>query len=771
MKRTKYLSTLLPMLMMSVQSHAASDGYNYSSYSTFHHTYVDGKVTITAGEGDYSTFDMYTHTLDTNITVDDGVIMGGSPNGVVSYDPSKNTGVESVSLTINGATGVKQVLGVGFRSSSVSEKVDITMNSGDVDVIIGGVQYASAANAVGSGVGVFAAKPGDINITINDGNVGEVRGGNNTSSSLIKNAVAGLDDEAYAALMANKPWSVGGDITIAVHGGTVGEIQAAGGSCHSVDGGVNILVDGGKITGDIVAGPQNILAEVGGSSSVVVTGNAKVEGSIYGAFIDNGDISQGAAPTVKGDVDIEISGNAVVDGDVYAAGNGGNVEGNTVVSLQDNAVVKGTVSGGGIGNATVGKTTTLLVGSADKAYTGSVGDVTGFDQIVVTKGSALQITEGNVFATGRQIITLSAENLRKAAVSGAYADVESHLSMTLLSNGKLATGRYTLVQSGNTPTGWNADSVTVNGIAGYSDLMWNGNTLYLYYAAVNPQIGNAANWGVFKSSQSFIGMLRGKYANAVTLDAPSSGKTTAWGAVYGHGTRISSVGANYSLYGAAIGAEHRISTRSSVGVALGYDWGRVSPFNESAVKQDTLHLALYGSVGSWNLGKGSLSVDWSLAYGDTTSEHDEIAGDWEQESLQADVRTTYSRSINNRTTGSAFVGMQYYAHEDDTVDGLDISSMQNLRMMVGGGLSYQMTPRTTVWGELAFYHDVMRHNSKVNISDTAFKGTNPGRTGAILSVGADYEINNRWSVQGSYSFDAAEDCNSHNVNVGVIYKF
>ncbi len=792
MKNTKFLQTLLSLLVLAAPVYAS--GSNYTTYSTFNHSFADRKVTIVVGEGDYSAFDMYNSPASGNYSADNGVIMGGSPNGEVGSSPTQNAGVETVSLTIDGATGIKKVLGVGFRSSSVSDLVEIVMNSGTVTgSIIGGVDYPSGGNAVASGTHPFAAKTGDIKITVNGGTVGEIRGGNNASSSLVKDALYGLSDEDYAALMAAKPWSVGGNITIEVHGGTVGEIQAAGGSSHSVDGDVNILVDGGEVTGDIVAGPQNIYAEVGGSVNLKVTGDAKVGGDILGAHIDDGRSTDKAdsngvlypdapAPTVVNDVYMEISGNAVVEGNVYAAGNEGNVEGNTVVSLQDNAEVKGTVSGGGINGATVGKTSTLLVGTADKAYTGSVGDVVGFNQIIVTEGSSLTVTEGNVFGTGKQIITLSAENLRKAAVSGAHADVEGQLSMTLLSNGKLATGKYMLVQSDSTPTGWSADSVTVDGIAGYNDLMWQGNVLYLIYAAVNPQIGNAANWGVFKSSQAFVSTLRGKHANAVTLDAPASGKaalpavasygkTIAWGAVYGHGSRISSVGADYSLYGAAIGAERRMSARSSLGVALGYDWGRVSPFTESAVKQETLHLALYGSAGSWNLGKGSVSVDWSLAYGDTTSEHDEIAEDWEQESLQADVRATYSRSINNRTVGSAFVGMQYYAHESDTVDGMDISSMQNLRMMLGGGLSYLLTPRTTVWGELALYRDLMRHNSKVSIGGKAFKGTNPGRTGAMLSVGADYEINNRWSAQGGYTFDAAEDSNEHNVNAGVIYKF
>ena len=105
---------------------------------------------------------------------------------------------------------------------------------------------------------------------------------------------------------------------------------------------------------------------------------------------------------------------------------GGIVEGNTEVYLQDNAVVKGMVSGTGINGAKLNErsTSTLYVGTDEQAFTGSVGSIDGFSKVIVTKGSSLKMESGNVFAANEQVITLSAANLKDAALSGSSALVQ-----------------------------------------------------------------------------------------------------------------------------------------------------------------------------------------------------------------------------------------------------------------------------------------------------------------------------------------------------------
>lgn len=50
-------------------------------------------------------------------------------------------------------------------------------------------------------------------------------------------------------------------------------------------------------------------------------------------------------------------------------------------------------------------------------------------------------------------------------------------------------------------------------------------------------------------------------------------------------------------------------------------------------------------------------------------------------------------------------------------------------------------------------------------------GTNPGRLGGSMSVGATYELTEHWNLHGNYNFDVADDNTEHNVNFGASYKF
>lgn len=826
----------------------------------FEHSYntTTGAVEIKLHEGDFSFFDMY-YTAIGVTSSDNGVVMGASSltnaGKYVSSNYAENTdSITSVTISIDGAhkdegtyqgtfEGSKEgnsdprrliVSGIGYPSCKVTPDanseaaaISITMNSGDVTSIIGGVYYANKSNDTASGKDYMADKyTGDIEIAVNGGTVGDIYGGHygkefdRVHNIIVKHGAATerdengqvvsiTDQEQYEALMANKHWSVGGDINIEVTGGEIGNIKGAGGGAHSVDGDVNVSISGGTIKESVVVGPTGAFAELGGNAVLEITGDAKVQGNVYGSFYDTeGNSGKNKerglpAPVIKGNSTMHIGGNAVVEGDVCAVGDGGRVEGNTEVYLQDNAVVKGMVSGIGINDAALNEksTSTLYVGTSSKAYTGSVGSIDGFSHVVVNKGSSLKMSAGNVFAIKNQTITLSSANLNTAALIGDSAVVgDDGLALTLLSDGSLGSGKYKVVEivdgktraMSNGPEGWNADNVSVDGMATYHDMDWDGSTLYLTLKEAHMDAAVVSNWGIFKSSQAFTGTLWGNRSNAVVLgaSAPAAGvqdgklpvcgaeptssnaQTLAWGTVYGQSGRISGDGADYSFYGAAIGTERQFGRMgSSIGVSFGYDWGKVSPFTTTSVDQETWRAALYGRVGAWKAGKGVVSVDWSAAYGDSTSEHADIAGDWSQGSWQFDLRASYAQALTQRTTGSVFAGAQYYTNDDASVGAMQISSMQNLRLMAGGGLSYAATTRTNVYAQASIYSDAMRHNPSVDINGACFKGTDPGRVGGVISVGADYDITDKWTLRGGYSFDAAKDSMEHNVNAGVQFKF
>lgn len=292
----------------------------------------------------------------------------------------------------------------------------------------------------------------------------------------------------------------------------------------------------------------------------------------------------------------------------------------------------------------------------------------------------------------------------------------------------------------------------------------------------------AAAWGVQKSSQAFTSTLWGGRTNAVVLNttydakggALPVAKTIAWGTAYGQFSEIDScgdaAGTDYNIYGAAIGAEHQFASGRSIGAAIGYVWGKVSPFHAASFDQESMHAAMYGRAAQWMLGtKGVLAVDLAAAVGQTKSELP--AGDVEQDSLQLNARVSYIRSISDKTSVSAFAGLQYYAQSDDATANVEVGAAQYLRTLAAVGINHAVTAKATVFAEASVHNDAMRHNPEVIVDGFSYGVANPGRLGGTITAGVAYDINDEWTLRGSYSFDAAKHSTEHSVNAGAIYKF
>ncbi|MBR7109808.1 MAG: autotransporter domain-containing protein, partial [Akkermansia sp.] len=497
-------------------------------------------------------------------------------------------------------------------------------------------------------------------------------------------------------------------------------------------------------------------------TSVIITGGT-IANNVYGA---------GDGDTVKGSTYVEING-GTVEGNVYGGGKNGSVVENDATVKLLSGDVKGTVSGEGADEtSTVNGNKTLIVGSEEKAYIGTVGNIEGFDEIHVSTGSALNLTDGNAFTITEQNITLSESNLTQAAITTSTANVEAPLTLTLGFEGTLRSGKYMIISTEEPVEGWTPENVTVNGIAGFNDLKWEGNILSFVFQGGDADAMTTANWGVFKSTQAFTNVLWAPRAADSCLALPGQKDTMAWGSIYSHNSRIGSNGADYSIYGGAIGVEKGLKANRFIGAALGYDWGKVKPFSTTAVTQESFHLAGYGRAWHWCPNStDAVSINWSAAYGRTTSEHSSIPGDWTQDNLQLDARATYYRALNNRTTVNGFVGAQYYAQDSDTTGAYKAKAMQNLRFMLGGGISYELTEKTTLYGEVALHQDVDRHNPSVSANGARFHCTNPGKFGCTVTGGAEYRINDSWSLRANYDFSTADDQTEHNINVGASYKF
>ncbi len=786
--------------------------------------------TDTIGSGTYTYYTEADGTVKATFTGngatgnnDGGYTKSTGHMGGVSPDYVNNDGNERVAtntdLTIGGVdsdgnvieTTAKRVTASGVRGYVVTGNKKVTVKEGaNVELLLGGYDLETKYGINSLSVAkestqqttktVFAPKSpstATISINVEGGNVSHIYGSYTASNIVtleLQAAKANLSSEALAEYLSNPAWAHNEKINITLSGGKTDLIIAGGfngaanndvsvrvtgddtvvnfiyaGSYSTATEGyqgyvksTNVTIEGGTITGSVYGGSYNADNYVKENTSVVITGGT-VMNNVYGA---------GDGDTVKGSTYIEINGGNV-DGDVYGGGkNGSTVEKNTTIALLDGNV-KGTIKAGGKDEASEVKgNKTLIVGTDEKAYTGTVGNIEGFDEIIVKEGSSLHLEQGNAFTSNDMSVTLSAKNLSMAAINSATAELEGTLTLSIGFEGAPKSGKYMIIAADSAVQGWEQSNVTLKGVAAFDDLQWNGNTLYFIYRGVDMDAMTTANWGVFKSSQAFTDALWAPRPAESCLDLTGENKYTAWGTVYSHSSRIGSNGADYSIYGGAIGVEKTLSAKRFIGAAMGYDWGKVKPFSTSSVDQDSYHLAAYGRAWHWCPNStDAVSIDWSAAYGRTTSDHSSIAGDWTQDTLQLDARATYYREINERTTVNAFVGAQYYAQGSDTVGDNKAKAMQNLRFMLGGGISYQLGKRTALYGEASLYQDVDRHNPSVSTNGAQFSCTNPGRFGGNVSAGVEYKLNDNWSMRANYGFSTADDQNEHYINVGAVYRF
>ena len=296
-------------------------------------------------------------------------------------------------------------------------------------------------------------------------------------------------------------------------------------------------------------------------------------------------------------------------------------------------------------------------------------------------------------------------------------------------------------------------------------------------ADVDPLLAKVADslvqstWGTAGASRAFGETIASRGRNATLLG--EEGKGAAWLSVMGGSSRISSAeghnGADFTLSGAAFGVETCMGDKSTLGVAVGNSWGKVSTFSAFPVDQDSMHVGIYGNH---TLTK-SLTLSWMATHTRTESDATILGApySWSQDALQLDARLTWGKSISDKTAVSAFAGMQYLATDSGECAGLKTGSLQNLRAELGVGASHKCSDSTMVFGELRFIGDMVRNNPTAAIGDYRTHGTNPGRVGLNLSVGAQHQLSEDWSVNASYSLELMENSTSHSLNVGASYSF
>ena len=325
--------------------------------------------------------------IDINVT--------GGTIGTI-YGGSNTTGdvYGSVDIDITGGSVTGNVYGGGKGAPTlVSNNVDITIGNNSTGPTISGNVYGGSAfgtvnsqsngsvnvtvnkgtitgNVFGGGEGSSTETPhvyGDIKVTINDGTVGNVFGGN---------------DQAGSHTEQNEIYLNGGTINDVFGGGnkssvTNTHVYLKGANVNNIYGGSNTLGDVSTSNVEITSGTvrQNVYGgnNAGGTTgdtNVNINGAATIKGNVYGG-------GQGAATVVNNDVVVTIGSSSVgptIDGNVYGGSAFGTVNSQNSGSVDvtvNKGTIKGSVFGGGQGSSTV---TPYVLG--DITVTINDGDIT-----------------------------------------------------------------------------------------------------------------------------------------------------------------------------------------------------------------------------------------------------------------------------------------------------------------------------------------------------------------------------------------------------------
>ncbi len=252
---------------------------------------------------------------------------------------------------------------------------------------------------------------GNIVADVPSGTYTEIIGGNSAGGNVNGNItldLTGIDVNGSVFGGNRSGGDVSGQVTINFNSGTInmsGGTAIYGGSYlnHSTVGAVELNLKGGNVTaGDIVASGTKYAHVMGDvvvnmtagniTKILAVNGAGCVGGSTYfnisGGTV--GDIyagGQGNASVIGGSTNIILSGDAVVTGDVYAGSwyneRGGTIKGGTNITISDNATVAGSINGGGLSGS----------GTIEGAKTLNISNYTGSETLNVSNFSELSVND------------------------------------------------------------------------------------------------------------------------------------------------------------------------------------------------------------------------------------------------------------------------------------------------------------------------------------------------------------------------------------------
>ncbi len=543
-------------------------------------------------------------------------------------------------------------------------------------------------------------------------------------------------------------------------------------------GGKLVVAQGGVVGGlietetEVEAAGGTIEADIKGTSSLTVTKDTTLSGSYdyTGGTVINGAELKLEAGADVGTGAVELTAHGTFDMGGNALTNYIKVTGCTLRNAGAYAGDMDVYDALELDGATTANKVTLIDGGS---ITGDALTVNELD--VQTAGDAT--VAGDLTINDNGTVTLN--NGKVLTVGGSLTLAGS---TTLALNGDYAVGTSLLTGTGSLTL--DPGSVTLDYDDTTVELEQQGNSLVLVskFKQDKADIAVQGNWGIATASRAFVNTVRGQHSNTGCI---ANGRGTVWAAAFGAFNDLD--GSDINVKGAAVGVDAKVGSCSTVGIALGYTDGEVQPAGMRDVDQEGTYIALYGEHGLKKLSSTScLSLDWVAAYGNTESDWN--GTEWEQDSLQLNTRLNWNKKLTDRLCMSVFGGLEYFATDSDTVNGVKTGSIQNLRGELGvgaryvawgapgvydgkGGLVSPGGEKLVLHGEVRYMNDMVRNNPVVRMNGLSGSSANPGRQGVGIEAGATYRISDRWSASANYGYNAMEDSREHRVNVGASYTF
>ncbi len=329
--------------------------------------------------------------------------------GYIRSKPSVDVKQKKAVITVGGSADVSTIIAGSASGEIKNADVEINIEGGNVDKLVGGCQGYSEAKSpysgttvlnisggtvksiYGAGSGRNKSIPtfsGELDINITGGSVGNVYGSGSaayvTSSGseiskvritatggVIGNIfAAGIGGEASVSAeneanqtLAKDFGSLTGDVTITIKDNAeiTGDVYTSG-SGHDttgtpgyditqnayLKGNVTLNISGGAIQGNVYGGGKGI-SRSGFDDCARIEEGSTVNFQISGGSIKGNVYGGGKNAKVKGRIIISISG-GTIQGNVYGGGSEGLVQGKTNIKIED-GTINGSVYGGALGKA------------------------------------------------------------------------------------------------------------------------------------------------------------------------------------------------------------------------------------------------------------------------------------------------------------------------------------------------------------------------------------------------------------------------------------